>query len=1024
MGSEKRSVRPPPKGDGSRLPKSEAPRQIEGRVHLHLGANFEDAWTAVIEPWFRKSAPVAAFAPAPCAVVVPSQSYAVHLKSRLTEAGLGIAGIHFWTPHEVRSQLISDARLPITLLSRELLHLYLCIAAGEIQLASPPETGLWKIARAIAASPGGLVEAVDAIVTSGRSTSDAIPVGIGAICERYLALARQHPQFRLVQDFDRSIPDCLPPGAMHHLLLVGFDSFHWESWSLLSALPSLAATTEVVLFQPRMSGEKMDQIWVGSWEEAFSPAEPIPESADSPRSPFVSLSDTVEIKPRGPGGLSADEATCRLLMGRDGSGEAAMAVAEAIRFLADPNCSRIGILVPSGSSPLAREIQVRLAREGFSHFDSLGHRSLPSSIDCWHNWLAFEETPSMSNIVRLMRTCQNTHAPLVRGDPGFNRLLDAITEAYEEILMGDVDLLEAHLRLSNREEWQKAGSLLEPLKSFPEESVFSEFLRRTKAKLDHLGLDSFHEYLQQRLPPADLLDKLRLRRADFLRWLSAAGAENSRERSEKGRHPFSRIWILPYPEAEWQSWSHLILTGMNDGVWPPSMSENGFLDEKIIRHFNEEATVQGSQGEGHVALKRGLGLIIGPAELRALHPRQLLNILESARCGVSLTASMTSADAQSRLIPPNELFQRLYRIQHGRVLNEERAAELMKTSESWLDEIFSSERKYEDFPHVTKAYRRRREMDQPFGEFDFSLGELPSSPLLLACKRWEEAVRNPAAVWLEKLLGVKPIEDFEDDPWQLAKGNWVHQWLNHAFQSGREVHSPKAFFPLPNQVELLTNMRKAALAQRGRVVASFESVSRSIPEWWQMGFDEIQWTAGRILSNLPRADTWSHALPEWSLPDNHRISHGDSELLVRGRMDLMLSNRAGFDGRLLVLDFKTGSTGDFAPSDIREGRGLQLLLYWLAAKGLGAAEAACAFITPDVGDLELYSDDECERLLFVLPALVRMQKTGVFGMRGQLRAARGYRSPLPLATLEIPQEIVDERFTITHPEFLNTQPAS
>jgi hypothetical protein len=44
-----------------------------------------------------------------------------------------------------------------------------------------------------------------------------------------------------------------------------------------------------------------------------------------------------------------------------------------------------------------------------------------------------------------------------------------------------------------------------------------------------------------------------------------------------------------------------------------------------------------------------------------------------------------------------------------------------------------------------------------------------------------------------------------------------------------------------------------------------------------------------------------------------------------------------------------------------------------------------------------------------------MQQTGVFGMYGMLRSAWAFTRAYPLATLAIEQEILEQRWELTHP---------
>ena len=50
-----------------------------------------------------------------------------------------------------------------------------------------------------------------------------------------------------------------------------------------------------------------------------------------------------------------------------------------------------------------------------------------------------------------------------------------------------------------------------------------------------------------------------------------------------------------------------------------------------------------------------------------------------------------------------------------------------------------------------------------------------------------------------------------------------------------------------------------------------------------------------------------------------------------------------------------------------------------------------------------------------------MQESGVFGMRGALRTEFGFRGDYPLATLAIDEEILAEKWSLTHPDFADAE---
>jgi hypothetical protein len=50
--------------------------------------------------------------------------------------------------------------------------------------------------------------------------------------------------------------------------------------------------------------------------------------------------------------------------------------------------------------------------------------------------------------------------------------------------------------------------------------------------------------------------------------------------------------------------------------------------------------------------------------------------------------------------------------------------------------------------------------------------------------------------------------------------------------------------------------------------------------------------------------------------------------------------------------------------------------------------------------------------------LAEMQRTGVFGMKGEIRAAFGYSATYPLATLPIDPDVLEDKWALTHPNLV------
>jgi hypothetical protein len=147
------------------------------------------------------------------------------------------------------------------------------------------------------------------------------------------------------------------------------------------------------------------------------------------------------------------------------------------------------------------------------------------------------------------------------------------------------------------------------------------------------------------------------------------------------------------------------------------------------------------------------------------------------------------------------------------------------------------------------------------------------------------------------------------------------------------------------------------------------------------------------------------------------------ELKLRGQIDLVLAQNdaSSFAGeKIWIVDYKTGSTKELKTSDLHDslvkGTTLQLGLYALAMGELGAAEVSVSIVSlmvknvaPQLSVIDLASHTD------VFADLAGMQRTGIFGMKGEIRPAFGYSARYPLATLPIDSDILEDKWALTHP---------
>ena len=89
---------------------------------------------------------------------------------------------------------------------------------------------------------------------------------------------------------------------------------------------------------------------------------------------------------------------------------------------------------------------------------------------------------------------------------------------------------------------------------------------------------------------------------------------DSRERRRAGNHFYGKVHLLVYGQLAGQRWTHLIFTGLNEGIWPRLMEGDAFGSRYEVAELNARArllnrvgTGRGAQGEGHETVAPGRG---------------------------------------------------------------------------------------------------------------------------------------------------------------------------------------------------------------------------------------------------------------------------------------------------------------------------------------------------------------------------------------------------------------------------------
>jgi hypothetical protein len=985
-------------------------------VSIHLASSFAAAWENVLLPWFERVAPQAFQQTAPVAVLTPSRSHAQLLRNKLLARGISLLNVRFLGPAQLREFLLRDNELQLPL--REHLRLLLAIAAEECCAHSDSEQPDSLIARAVTRDPDYVLRLFDELGATGWDIAEVGQPVLARIATQFKKMCGEC-DFAFVYEADRHAAvsaEKLSP-RFSRLLVTGFDGAHWPLWPLLNAAVKSSQEAVVILTDPRDEARDIDETWVGTWEEVFAEAEPVPEP-----------NPTTDREAR----ENDHRPNVHFLVGADATVQARAIVALTAKFLCDKNCERIGILFPDkGALPRLVADFLRAAR--IAHNDAIGH-FIPGVFDddASRAWFELQQNPQLKFLFQFARAVD---ARLFDKTP-VHRIEQKLREAYSNVLIDNIEILRE--ACARTEENVDVARAVEKIRFLPARATFSEFLQQTKRIFAELGW-------KQRWSEVERLSRRWATRVPqsfskqhYLSWLRDILTPPSLGRDDCGSHPYSRVHLLSYAEAESQSWSHLIFAGLNEEGWP-SVSEE-FIAHAVIDEFNQRnrklnrrAIMRGRHGEGQWSIVEGKTFLLGPSERRQIRQRRFCNLIDSAIVGVGATANLYSENSPSRIANPTDFFSHLYFQTRGRGVSQPTLQALEEQTRTWLGDWSPVDAQKIDSINVGRtryAYDMRR-VERTFGQYEFALRAPPEQPVTLGVRQWESAMKWPAIEWMRVFLGVESDSE-NGNAWATATGLWVHRWLA---ESVRQTTSA-AFVELCAVNEIRDRLIQHARKFLNEVHDLCDASGRPLPDWWRSGWSNALYIADRLAAKLSGLATdWTHMAPEWPLDSPTRIPVGKNEFLrVRGRIDLILARGTTREARLpfedlWLIDYKTGrqrglnlherrsreASAEKFRKLLAKGRGVQLALYALATQALGASNVQLAL---------LGLADELEPQFHLADALAQkefwrelnaMQETGVFGMHGRLHAEYGFAYHYPLATLGVDEELLKQKWALTHP---------
>ena len=332
------------------------------------------------------------------------------------------------------------------------------------------------------------------------------------------------------------------------------------------------------------------------------------------------------------------------------------------------------------------------------------------------------------------------------------------------------------------------------------------------------------------------------------------------------------------------------------------------------------------------------------------------------------------------------------------------------------------------------AYDARRDPNVPSREYDFAFRSKPPVVPTLSVSDFDQLIAAPGLVWLKKYLGVKAADE-SDNVWNSSTGKWVHDWLA-AVATG----TVKTFTRLPDSTEMERRVWAAAETKRSDVAHLCGAAGKPVPDWWSGGWHNALFLARVLAEKLGAVKGWSWMATEWTIDEDLAVKVTENATLsLRGRIDLLLARKAPSADwtaeDLWIVDYKTGAKKALATAKkdangrrpalkkkLLDGSALQLGLYTLAVRALGAQRTEVSLLSPLVRRLEpQVSGDEFSSEEDIFAELARMQQTGMFGMHGPLRSAYRFTDDYLLATLAIDSDILEQRWELTHPALVRDE---
>jgi len=937
-------------------------------VELFLSRFADGEWREVVRPWLEASRGVLERS----LLVAPTRGHTQALKQRCLGEGVAVLGVEFLTPGLARRKRPGAGGLGRTL---QLLVLKARIAARIAPLGPDnPARGLWKSLESDLES--ALSDFEDLIRGGFRPEHFPRPELREVFGEMAAWIEAHGYALGPLQDELAGLGPPKPgeaPVADRLLVLAGGPE-GWGDFFGLVAFARRCRSVCVVLTEPEFRGKGgSGEEWVDVWQAILGVEARVVEA-----DPAQSCAGVAELW-EGAGG-SAERAD--VIVAHSKSEEMAR-VADAVERLLAQGSDNIGVVFPKAGAAHARLVRL-LEERGVAYADLIGTAGAPpvdtriqrALADFYERGCRLEELLALWPLLRSLNLARLTPA----------QARSVCERLFDEVQSHSVEPHVGRLEASDSKEWREVGRVARLLMpGWPEQLSPADALARFEAARDRLGiaepagwsaLREFAARAAELMPARALLEAIR----SFLPEKGPAGGV-------PGRSLFAHVTLTTCRRAAAVVWSDVILAESNRGIWPEKRESSCWLGDEARRELDM------SFGRFSLGLPTG--------DDRAVLERRLhCAVARNTRGRVIFSAALFSDEEPEVAMGPNAWLERVL-WSKGLLSAADAGAEAF--------ERLAAERRGPPGIGAPLAgawhdiWRRRRDPAVAFDEFFLGEPDGRHRPASLSAKSIERGIVDPATLWFEAVLGVRRVNW---SPFARARqrsvGNAVHGVLAAALR-GAPVEG--SFSRLPDGGAAAARLDGELLRLRARWPAD---------RYWDSFHMDVARAARELLGKVFELPPAAYCAVEAPLPEGASVPVGGAgRIPVRGRMDLVLSDRPGWDGASVeIVDFKTGGdSGLSARSMASRGAALQLGVYRVAAKSVGASGNVW-MLKPEERPTRI-GMDELERACSKLWILGAHLETGLYGARTADRSEYTHGFEWPLACSPVPSAILENKFALT-----------